>query len=94
MTTRRWMIAVAVVAVTFGAVAIERRRVRLGEIADYHYGMIRHLRSPNANTSSRRPGGTVPSPRRLNYHDRMAKKYRLAASRPWLFVEPDPREPQ
>jgi hypothetical protein len=88
------MVAVVIVAVTFGAVAIERRRARLGEIADYHDSMIRRLRSRDANASIRRPHGTVPSPRRLNYHDRMAKKYRLAASRPWLLVEPDPPEPK
>jgi hypothetical protein len=80
---------VAVVGVTFGAVVIERRRVRFGEMADYHDGMMRHLRSRHANTSITRPDGAVPSPRRLNYHDRMAKNYRLAASQPWLPVEPD-----
>jgi hypothetical protein len=82
------MIVVAVVAVTLGAVAIERRRARLREIADYHDGMLRHLRSLNA--SMRGPHGTVPSPRLVSYHDRMAKKYRLAASRPWLPADPDP----
>jgi hypothetical protein len=78
------MIVVAVVAVTLGAVAIERLR----EIADYHDGMLRYLRSLNA--SMRGPHGTVPSPRLVSYHDRMAKKYTLAASRPWLPADPDP----
>jgi hypothetical protein len=88
------MVAVAVVAATLGAVVFERRRVRLVEIADDHDRMIRHLRSRDANTSTRRPDGTVPSPRRLDYHARMAKKYRLAASRPWLPLEPDPPPPR
>jgi hypothetical protein len=70
-----------------------RERV-LWEIADYHDGMIRHLRSRNANSSIRRPDGEVPSPQRLNYQDHMAKKYRLAASQPWLRVEPDAPEPR
>jgi hypothetical protein len=97
MTTRRWMLVVAVAAVTFGAIAIERRRVRFGEIADYHAGRVRRLRS--RHNMIRRPDGSyvprgVPSPRLVNFHTRMANKYRLAASRPRLPVEPDPPEPE
>jgi hypothetical protein len=58
---RTLMIGVAVVAITTGATVIERRRVRLGEIANYHDGMIRHLRSLGANSIRPPPRhGSIP----------------------------------
>jgi hypothetical protein len=82
MTTRRWMIAVAVVALAWaaGAALIERsgRFARIAQEYDTFIG-----------------GGPVPaSAEEGNWRMEMGRKYRRAARYPWLPVGPDPPRPE
>jgi hypothetical protein len=89
MTTRRWMIAVAVVAVGCAAVLHshqERRRERFARIADQHLSV--DLMPSGFPYRERR------SAKRLDWHRKMADKYLHAADYPWLPVEPDPPAPK
>ena len=159
MTTRRWMAAVAVVALSLGgslyAIRLKHRRDRYLALAMVHSSLeaqaLRSLASAPARFDgwehgpSSMPGGEVaeaidrvsgqaaggsdeqmrnvsyredqeareraiaPARRRLlvesrrregerlrkqsDYHAALARKYRYAASRPWITIEPDPPEP-
>ncbi len=89
MTTRRWMIAVAVVAVGCAAVLHsleDRRRERFARIADQHIAVF--LVPAQVPDRERR------SVKRLDWHRKMADKYLRAARYPWLPVEPDPLKPK
>jgi hypothetical protein len=83
MTTRRWMIMIAVVAIVLGAIAIDERRDRFRQLAAYHDRVVQALRPPY-----------VPqvNPRRVAYHRDLAAKYERAARYPWLPLEPEPSE--
>ncbi len=99
MTTRRWMLAVAAVAILLGLVVetARRRREYLHRAAHHQelslrngsiFGegvMIRY------NPTTRKSDMT--SLRKIEHHERLAEKYRQAARFPWLPVEPDPPEP-
>lgn len=83
-TVRRMMAAVFVVAIGFSLVAwIGRRAARFRALYVGHINKVGVVSSPN------------PSPHEVQgiYHLKMGEKYRLAALRPWLPVEPDPPEP-
>lgn len=87
MTTRRWIIAVAIVGIVLG-VTIERRN-RFGKTADYHWAEFMELAgriSPFA-TEDRdwRP---------IEWHEAMKRKYERAASYRWLPVDPGPPMPR
>jgi hypothetical protein len=83
MTTRRWMVAVAVVAIFFG---LAERSRRFSEIADLHDGQS----EASVTTPEERNRLT-----RWNAYNRaMCRKYRRAARYPWLPVEPDPPRPR
>jgi hypothetical protein len=87
MTTLRWMVVVAVVAVGCAAVVsvAERRRQRFARIADRHIAVFlvpAQVRDPERRSAIR-----------LNWHSTMADKYLHAARYPWLPVEPDPPRP-
>jgi hypothetical protein len=98
MTTRRWIVAVAVVALVLGIVAFVRRRAQFRALADYHAETARRIRS--AHVWVTRPGGafvhtTALAPRPvIDYHATLAVKYEHAARYPWLPVEPDPPPPE
>jgi hypothetical protein len=96
MTTRRWMVAVAVIAVGCAVLAsliemrraflIEMRRERFARIADRHLSVFltpAQVRDPERCSAER-----------LDWHSKMADKYMRAARYPWLPVEPDPPNPK
>ncbi len=91
------MVAVAIIALLLGSVAIPRRRAFLQGLADYHAERARITR--NSHGSIIRPDGVyvhVPlaPPRLADYREAMAAKYERAARSPWLPVDPDPPVPK
>jgi hypothetical protein len=108
MTTRRWMMAVAVVAVMLAAPAIFRRHLSLRDQGDYHARMegvhtyqARMIGQPTLDFADREPG--IAAEWRTYaafeaeigaWHARLKEKYRHAARYPWLAIEPDPPEPK
>jgi hypothetical protein len=91
MTTRQWMIVVAVVGLLLGGSAkVHRLRRRQSEFIDrarWHGGFV-------YNWNSRwRPTPSEATSRWIAYHAEMARKYEHAAKYPWLPVAPDPPDP-
>jgi hypothetical protein len=91
-TVRRMMVAVAVVALVLGAVALGVRSGEFRNRARYHEVMAA---SPLLGV---KPAPPVFDPVRYTpkwsaYHARLKRKYERAARRPWLFVAPDPPLP-
>jgi hypothetical protein len=86
-TVRRLMIAVAVVALAIGMFARSRQ---MSKIADRHAAQIlehsQMMPLPNG-------AFVMLLDNRGQWHQAMVAKYRRAARRPWLPVEPDPHEP-
>jgi len=83
-TIRRMMVAVAVVAIVFAWSAwMGRRAARFRSLWAEHINKVGMISSPK------------PWPHEVQgiYHLKMGEKYRVAALRPWLPVEPDPPEP-
>src|SRR3954447_23215955 len=98
MTTRRWMIVVAVVGMliggAIGGVRLKRRRDDFAGRAQHHASAEAVFRSW-AKTSLARSRHILASiSRSLAYHADMARQYERAAHHPWLSVEPDPEEPE
>ncbi len=110
MTTRRWMVAVAISALVIAAsLWVSRRCDEPRSIAGSPYST-----SPSGICASAKPVSidtptTRASDRRdrdelqmleahqlklAKYHYDMARKYEHAARYPWLPVEPDPPEPR
>jgi hypothetical protein len=93
MTTRRWMVAVAVVAMLMGeadiAQRLRRRRDEFVSRAQWHGEIVATW---NARWRPAPPGAATL--RLMDYHGSLARKYERAARYPWLPVEPDPREPE
>ena len=86
LTIRRMMIAVAVVAVAFSIpVGLRSRSEALARNSQAHFRAANDLLF-----SPRRPAGAS----RFYWHVQLGKKYRSAATRPWLPVESDPPEPE
>jgi hypothetical protein len=78
MTARRWMIAVAALAVVFGLLAtLQRRRERFRHLASEYLSASRAVYTDGYDVSMQ------------GYHADLAAKYRAAAERPWLPVEAD-----
>jgi hypothetical protein len=102
MTTRRWMIAVAILAVGLATDALFRRHLALRQRrqrAAYHEKIEKLVtatigeldlaaRSPKAAAQVRANAAI------RDRHARLKEKYRRAARYPWLPVEPDPPEPE
>ena len=104
MTTRRWMVAVAVVGLLL---FLEHRRRSFVSIAAYHESKTVFIESFSSG-SFREPVGSGSQPLEIQYfapdghvmtaedlkvadwHEAMARKYRRAARYPWLPVERDP----
>jgi hypothetical protein len=85
MTTRRWMIAVAILAVGLEATAaLFRRQHALRQRAAYHEKIekLAAATQVRANAAIR------------DRHARLKEKYWRAARYPWLPVGPDPPEPE
>lgn len=90
MTTRRWLIVVALVALALGAETLrERRQMYLSE-ADMHAFWERRF-DPQFVGDWFGPG--LNDARRQRYHGRLRLKYERAARSPWLLVAPDPLPP-
>jgi hypothetical protein len=89
MTTRRWMIAVTVVALLMGGpiegVRLLRRHRTFRRRADVHEILEEHRRLHGREQFDRT--------RLADYHAAITRKYRRAARCPWLPVEPDPAAP-
>jgi hypothetical protein len=91
MTTRRWMIAVALTAVLSGGLDLYRRSVDLAALAEMHDLMARKSWTRGSLVGPRGAIGHVEYPTPLtDHHTRLRDKYRRAAARPWLPVAPDP----
>jgi hypothetical protein len=87
MTTRRWMIAVAILAVGLATtVALFRRHLALRQRAAYHEEIERLV----TDTAPQLPANAAIRDR----HARLKEKYWRAARYPWLPVRPDPPEPK
>jgi hypothetical protein len=107
MTTRRWMIAVAAVAVMFAAASFFRRHLSLRERGDYHAKREGDLASRARGLGQIALDAAERIPETAAYwrahaaceaeigawHARLKEKYRHAARYPWLAIEPDPPEP-
>jgi hypothetical protein len=99
MTTRRWMIAVAVVGLLC---LLEHRRRSFESLASYHRSRLARFvigQSLDDLTVIRpifrdRKPLTTDEVKVATWHQAMARKYRQAARKPWLPVEPDPPEPK
>lgn len=94
MTTRRWMIAVAVMAV--GLAAIPRAYEHNWQCRSRAFGYricIGHL--AKARVERRTASGLADEGEDvgIEWFKAMERKYRLAAWMPWLLLWPDPLEP-
>jgi hypothetical protein len=108
MTTRWWMVAVAIVATLLAA------KVHLSRVADQYRAIAKHHQSQSfAVSSGKQWSGSLddhsymdvgtgdPNAEELKgrelavflWHFKLCNKYEDAALRPWLPVPPDPPEP-
>ena len=89
MTTRRWMVAVAIVGLTIGGVEMLRRRQAFAlAMASHHHDAF-----DNVMCSPRTITDFGPFAKYADYHLKMERKWSKAARYPWLPVEPDPPGP-
>jgi hypothetical protein len=86
MTTRRWMLVVAVVSLVC---LLEHRRRSFESLAAYHESKTALVFSMILSTEDH-----LYRERVCEWHASLAPKYRYAAHYPWLPVEPDPPEPE
>jgi hypothetical protein len=108
MTTRRWMVAVAVIGLLVGGgVRLKRRRDYFLSLARSHAQKMpsftaegKALRSRFGGTSGMSGEEIVLLSRdfdrmmnRADHHAALRRKYEHAARYPWLPVEPEPPEP-
>jgi predicted nucleic acid-binding protein len=102
MTTRRWMVAVSIVAVGLGAWILITRSRSYADLAAWHADRENEVR----RVAEAFEGGQFDadiwrdalalarrSRRLIAYHSALRRKYVLASRRPWLPVEPDPPKP-
>jgi hypothetical protein len=107
MTTRRWMLAVAAVAVVAGVLIATvrhrpRRTARIHADAERYYSHVaRECRQiARAETKLKADEARFLSKRidwydrKTSYHRELKLKYERAALRPWLPLQPDPPEPE
>jgi hypothetical protein len=103
MTTRRWMVVVAVVAIGFALWILGVRSRSYAIQANYH-GMQEHkirwvVQEYEANWVGYSGRWSIEAlidreRRIITYHEALKRKYELASHRPWLPVEPDPPWPK
>jgi hypothetical protein len=99
MTTRRWMLAVALVAVSFwggrAAIRLKRESARRLSWAARHDAIGGELRLILVKMTARAKPRVLRNLRdQIEHHAEIARKYAAAAYRPWLPIEPDPPEPE
>jgi hypothetical protein len=107
MTTRRWMVAVAIVAILMGVgLDVGRRSRRFARLAaDHsnaaleHFHTLMTLGGPPllADIPPTEPGPLRSLHREnalVSYHSALTKKYQRAARYPWLPVAPEPPKPE
>jgi hypothetical protein len=94
-TVRRLMIALVLVALVLWAEAMRRRTAsfRQGAAVNAWAADTFEARLRNADAFYPREEDLRWALRRLDYHTQLRRKYERAASRPWLFVAPDPPAP-
>jgi hypothetical protein len=92
MTTRRWMSAVAVMALLLGAQRFVERRAYFLTRAEVEADRAADLIHGRACLRDEFCKEGFPEKLRDHYLA-LARKYRLAADRPWLPVEPDRQLP-
>jgi hypothetical protein len=86
MTTRRWMVAMVIVAVALEGTMERRNRFR--KITDYHRAESKKLASRLKCFAM-----TELDWQPIEWHEWMRLKYDRAARYPWLPLEPDPPRP-
>jgi hypothetical protein len=101
--TRRRVIAGAIVAITFTLIGlafglIEERRRRLESVADEHLSkQWRSIAESRTRPPTYYDGNgkimTIAEVEAGEWHTKLEQKYRSAAAKPWLPVEPDPPPP-
>ena len=106
MTTRRWMVVVAIVAFVIAGEQMRRASARYRLRAESHALREADLRREAEKWRGVQPwvfGGlrgqeardVMLLPEFVEYHARFGRgKYERAARYPWLPVEPDPPEPE
>ena len=103
MTTRRWMVVVAVVGTSVGAAMLAIRSRTYAALAALHTKSELECRRVVEAFKGRGFDGEIWSDaiayarrcrRLVPYHAALRHKYEHAARTPWLPVEPDPPEPQ
>ncbi len=83
MTTRRWLAAMATVALSVATwLCAERRRDYFTSLAEWHHDQIHD------------PPMSPRQQRFSIWHRDLSVKYRRAARYPWLPVAPDPTPPE
>lgn len=89
LTTRRWMLIVAILAVLIAATTeLKRRRARFQWLAEYHLENSGPLwRATYQGAQSKRPWTG-------QWHLELSRKYDRAALAPWFPVAPDPPPPR
>jgi hypothetical protein len=94
MTTRRWMIAVAVLAILAGVVIeLQRRRARFHALAAHYRAKESNPQFPYISITFKEWESLSKRWLRLRAcYAVMRKKYEFAERYPWLPVEPDPPE--
>ena len=91
MTTRRWMIAVAVFGLVMGGVA---SAVRLAKLRVHYHFRAANLRMAEQSFRSPTYRDEVRNLAAAERLKRLAEKYEYAARYPCLPVEPDPPPPE
>lgn len=86
MTTRRWMIAVAIIGIMLGAETLRRRRAFALAMAARHRDEHRRWTTTSLYRTERPPWLFLYVKQRIE----MEEKWMEAASHPWHTVEPDP----
>ena len=99
MTTRRLLVAVAVVALVFAGEATRRRWECLASAYRGKAGRCEHVALVALHSSALEVArGNDSEMRKLkriaDHHVALARKYQHAARCPWLPVAPDPPEPK
>jgi hypothetical protein len=103
MTTRRWMIAVAVVAIGVGAWMLIMRSRSYAALATLYAESEKECRRIVEADEGNRLDAAIwkdwityarRSRRLLLHHAALRRKYELASRQPWLPVVPDPPAPE
>jgi hypothetical protein len=100
-TIRQQMITIAIVGLPLGLFIVEERQRRTSEflmsLATYHKSKtVAAIGCSRTRCTFTDQSGKVLTSAEVNasgWHEQLAQKYRYAAVRPWMPVEPDPPRP-